>query len=195
MQRKYTSGLVKKPLLNSALISPSFFSSYAASETVIPNQLDIFKYSYPTMTDLGEKQLLVWITDDGTKIDSNRTSLLYSVYSNGNWAEPVKILENGTTDFYPEIGTVTSGAWLTWQDSDTVFADSEIELSEMLASQEIAVAFYDSATEAWGSQVDLSSNDHLDRSPVLATSGNSALICWVSNEDNDILDLPIIPIR
>ena len=129
----------------------------------------------------------VWITDDGTKTDSNRTSLLYSVYSNGNWAEPVKILENGTTDFYPQIHTVTSGAWLAWQDSDTVFADSEIELSEMMASQEIAVAFYDSATGAWGSQVDLSSNDHLDRSPVLATSGNSALICWVSNEGNDIL--------
>lgn len=187
MPRDYTSGLMKKSLLDSSFKPSLSLESYTVDETVIPNQTDIFKYSYPTMTNLGDKELLVWITDDGAKTDFNRTSLLYSVYSDGTWMEPVKILENGTTDFYPELGSVTSGAWLTWQDSDTVFVDSGVELSEMSASQEIAVAFYNSATDTWGSQVDMSSNDCLDRSPVLATSGNSALLCWVSNEANDIL--------
>nr|WP_320009762.1 LamG-like jellyroll fold domain-containing protein [uncultured Desulfobulbus sp.] len=181
MSRSYASGILTKDLEKE---SPS---PYTTSEVVIPNQAGVFKYSYPTLADLGEEQLLVWITDDGTKTEYNRTSLLYSVYAEGNWAEPVKILENGTTDFYPQTGAVTSGAWLTWQDSATVFGEEDVELATMLASQEIAVAQYDAAGKTWSSQVNLSSNEYLDRSPALATSGNSALLCWVSNEENDLL--------
>ena len=112
--------------------------------------------------------------------------MVYSKYSGNQWSVPSNIHENGTADFYPSTAALTSGAIAVWQDSGAVF-NVDAVIDDMLPKQEISASRYDSASGTWEPGTMLTSNTHLDRSPAIASSGDKAIVVWVSNEQNDIL--------
>lgn len=188
--RNYNSGLSKKDERITTL--STFISALAGTEQTLPGQTDIYPYSYPSLINMDNDLLLAWITDDLTKTENNRTSLVFSKYSDDQWSDPANVAQDGTADFYPSMATISGGAVVTWQDSGTVFAD-DATMDDILPQQEISVCLYDSTNSSWGASTRLTSNAFLDRSPVVATSNDKAVVVWVSNEQNDMLGSSEMP--
>ena len=158
----------------------------------LPGQTGIYPQSTPALIRSGSNLTAVWITDDLTKTDNNRTSLLYAVYADGQWSAPGKVAEDGTADFYPTLAPITDGALAAWQNTGVIL-DAVAEIDQIMAQQEIAVCRYDDAGHTWGPAVNLTGNDYLDRSPELAAAADKAALVWVANSQNDMLGAPDKP--
>ncbi len=184
--RTYSSSVKPGVWLTPSVRSTVPESAGFSSGSTIPNQIDIYPYSYPELVTIGNDLMLVWIADTLQKTDNNRTSIMYSVYSNDQWSTPSVVSEEGTADFYPDVAATANGAVSVWQNSGQIF-DETADMDDILAQQEISVCLFDSSAGSWGQANNLTSNTHLDRTPKLAVSGNRALVVWVSNPDNDLL--------
>ncbi len=149
-------------------------------------QSNIYPYSSPYVVNAANGLMLAWITDDMSKTDNNRTSLVFSKFNGNSWSMPEKLSENGTGDFYPHMASFDNGAVIAWQDANSVFANTAT-LDDMLAGQEISVAVFNNGTNTWGASERLTNNAFLDRSPKIGAAGNKAVAIWISNEFNDML--------
>ncbi|MGD9974380.1 MAG: DUF1566 domain-containing protein [Desulfatirhabdiaceae bacterium] len=191
--RTYSSGLSIGRMMTHA---PELTRLTLASgtEQTLPGQEDIYPYSTPAMTRTGDDLLLTWITDDLTRTPNNRTSMVFSRYSSGQWSNPVTVADNGTADAYPSVAAMNGGVVAAWQDANTLFG-VDAELADMLPAQEIAVSRFNPTTGVWGPQARLTSNGYLDRSPTVAARVDQALAVWIANEGNQILGTAEYPDR
>jgi hypothetical protein len=157
-------------------------------------QYNIFSQSQPTLAADGNDLLLAWIYDDpnrdpGDPNSVNRTEVLFSSCRSANWSDPVPIDDDDTADFSPQIVALPNGnALCVWENVNKVLPD-DANLTDMAAAMEIKAARYNSASGLWTSQT-LTNNNHLDRSPRIATADNgTAVAVWIYNEKDDILGL------
>ena len=132
--------------------------------------------------------VMVFLADDDTRDDYNRTLLMYSVYGPGRiWSSPQAVYNSGRADFYPNIAT--SGdygeIWMAWQQSKTTFnATSTIE--DMFAAGEIVVAKYDEPNGTFEAPVTLTDNAFMDATPKVAVAGDGTVfVTWIQNSEND----------
>ena len=149
---------------------------YDVVEGTLPGQTNIYPYSTPTMVGFGNDLLLTWITDDQTKTDNNRTSVIYSRYTDNQWSEPVKVVEDGTADFYPDMASLGNGAVMSWQNSGSIFEDNAT-VEEIMAGQEISVCLYNGDNDTWEAGTKLTDNTYLDRSPAVAAANGKSHCC------------------
>ena len=183
--RKYRSGI--SPSRRSVKASTrSLSATLNGTEQTIPGQTDIYPYSYPSLISFGDELLLVWITDDLTKTENNRTSLVFSKYAGDLWTSVDKVFENETGDFYPSLAALGDRAVVAWQDSGILFS-VDATMQDMLPEQEISVCTFNTSTDSWDAATRLTSNAFLDRSPVVAASSEKAIVVWVTNQQNDML--------
>ncbi len=157
-----------------------------ASIVTLPGQTDIYPQSTPALIRNGDKLMALWITDDLTKSDNNRTSLLYALYDGTSWSTPSKVAEDKTADFYPALASITGGALAAWQNTGAVMGE-DADISQVAAQQEIALCRYDNASGSWGTALNLTSNDFLDRAPEIAGADDKAIVVWVASEENNML--------
>ena len=67
------------------------------------------------LLDIGDGRImLAFVADDSTRPDEERTALMYSIYENGSWSEPVKVQDDGTADFEPDICDAGDKVHITW---------------------------------------------------------------------------------
>lgn len=64
----------------------------------------------------------------------------------------------------------------------------DCKLEEMKSKMEIAVSRYDAVTGQWSVPENLTSNDRLDRSPLLVTANDgTAMLTWISNDQGSLI--------
>ncbi len=96
----------------------------------------------------GGRILLAFIADDPTRSDSDRTALMYSVYENGTWSEPVKVQDDGTADFEPDLCDADDNVLITWTSRDKN-ALTETEL-DYIKGMDVYAVTLDKATLTLG---------------------------------------------
>ncbi len=150
-------------------------------------QSNVFSQSQPTIAADGNDLLLAWIYDDPIRTNINRTELVFSKCVNDVWSPPVAIDDDGTADFSPQLINLPTGdAFCIWENAKQELPN-DVNLTEMAASMEIAVSFYDNDLVAWTTQ-SITDNNHLDRSPrIAAADNNTAMAVWIYNDKDDIL--------
>ena len=150
-------------------------------------QESVYDDTAPLIAEAGGTRVMVFLADDGSRDDMNRTKLMYSLYDAGlnTWSEPLAVFDDGTADFYPHISSDGNNIWLAWQKSKTVFA-ADAELEDVLTAAEIAVARFDFNTQMFTDVTVITDNDVMDTAPVIAVNGNEAFAVWVRNPENDI---------
>jgi len=157
-------------------------------------QFNVFGYSQPSISADGNDLLLAWVYDDpnrdpGEPTSINRTEVVFSRCADGNWTEPGPIDDDGTANFSPRIVALADGnALCVWENANG-HLPNDTNLTEMAAAMEIKAAHYDSVSGAWSAQ-NLTSNNHLDRTPrIAATDNGTAVAVWIYNEKDNILGL------
>jgi len=175
---------------------PRDYGNGTASSETLPDgaalfvQEDVFPYSAPQMAEQSGTPYLLWLSDDKTKPEANRTSLVFSTRSNGNWTSAQPVSEDGSADFAPALGGNNATLFAAWQNTRHDLSSTP-GYAEMRAKQEISVSANSNGT--WGEQTSLTDNSYLDHSPVLAGSGNQAMVLWLANGANALPGSPAEP--
>lgn len=163
------------------------FSLMTTEEETNISIVDILENIFPEAdlelgTNQGE-QWLVWIDDNPSRDDMNRTQLRYSVFKDGNWSNSEWIYDDGTADFSPAIAPVGNGILMAWHNIGGKLTGEE-GLDEALKSSEIYVTegIYTRDGEE-PKTIRLTDDEKIDHSPRIATNGEKALLVWTKSEE------------
>jgi hypothetical protein len=158
--------------------------SYAVA--ISPLQLSVFPYSEPDISSAGNAVSLLWVSDEASRTDINRTMAVFSSYDGAAWSSPAAISDDGTADFHPYSVTFSDGTVIAaWEDEKAALPDTAT-FDNMVHNLEISAAVYDPTAKIWQAQR-MTSNGYLDRSPKLSgISKNDVMLIWISNEDDGL---------
>ncbi|MCK5804336.1 MAG: hypothetical protein KAI66_15975, partial [Lentisphaeria bacterium] len=171
--------------------SPSRTAVPGGTETVLAT--NVFPYAQPVLGLHGDKLVLLWVGDDGTRSDTNRTKLFSRTWTSAaGWSADTVVEDDGTADFAPAQGTTTAGVVAVWENFNAVLPD-DADFETMLAAEEISVSDYDAAGGTWSPAQRLTDNAVVDHVPCVAATGGAALAVWVCNDSNDLLGTPDMP--
>ena len=110
-------------------------------------------YQYPDVqfTDLGDGNVLAVYLDAVPERNSvNSTALYYTVYSNGTWAQPQIIEDDGTLDDSPSVADLGDrGVMVAWSTADREF-DENADVIDVLESRNIHTALFDRKSLSFG---------------------------------------------
>lgn len=155
------------------------------------------------MLDMGEYgTLLVFLQDDKSRTDAERTAISYSVYKDGSYSDPVIIQTDKTADYQPSITDAGDNVIITWISSDPAEnkgnTDAADYQNQYLKSQEVyvvSVAKADLSAHKEIAQKDISKltdDEYYDSDPVAVydeQSGDVNVYYVKTAEDNDVADL------
>lgn len=106
-------------------------------------QTGIYKHPQPELAALNDgKKLLLFVNDDLSRGDYDRTAVYYSVFDGEVWGPPVKLQDDGTADNDPYACVVGDMVLVCWSSADRVFGDTSPELSELLKCHDIYAQFF-----------------------------------------------------
>lgn len=152
------------------------------------------------MIDMGENgTLLVFLQDDQSRTDAERTAVSYSVYKNGNYSTPVIIQNDGTADYQPSVTDAGDDILITWVSSDPQDterrADAEDYENKYLKSQEVYLARVSKTDLAAGAQINasqitrLTKDVYYDSNPVAVydeKTGDINVYCVKTAENDNV---------
>lgn len=149
------------------------------------SEQNVYPYGSPKMSKLDDGRLVaLWIYDDGTKSDANRTTLYFSVYDGEQWSAPAAVYESGKADFDPEIYTDGTNIYASWRRGTEVYAD-DMGLDEVLSKTQLVYSCFNGTS--W-TQPMVIGNFAGGKYPILHTivsDESDVTIAWVENSLND----------
>lgn len=94
------------------------------------------------LLDMGDKgTLMVFLQDNKSKSDEERTSICYTVYKDGKYSKPVVIQTDSTADFEPNVADAGDKVVITWTSSNPdkkkISVDDKNYSKEYLKSLEV----------------------------------------------------------
>ena len=149
---------------------------------VLPNAM-------PELIDLGEKQILLFLADDGTRSLGSHTRLMYSVRENGTWSDPAPVWDTATGDQYFDCCLVNGELYVAWQKLSGAVTGEDVDsmLTSLASQSEIALARWDSSSGTFTEQQYLTENDTLDMMVSLCDNLGTLQVTWVTNSENDLM--------
>lgn len=129
------------------------------------------------MLDMGEHgTLLVFIQDDKSRADEERTAVSYSVYKDGVYSKPVIIQTDHTADYQPSVTDAGDHVLITWISRDpkteTTNMNDEPYQNQYLKGQEVYVVSVPKEDLASNKKIDqeqiikLTEDEYYDSAPV-----------------------------
>ncbi len=155
------------------------------------------------MIDMGEYgTLLVFLQDDKSRADAERTAVSYSVYKDGTYSDPVIIQKDGTADYQPGVTDAGDNILITWVSGDPSKDKGDVNdsayQSGYLKSQEVYMVSVPKADLAAHKEIvqkditKLTDDEYYDSDPVAVydkTSGDINVYYVKTAEDNGITDI------
>jgi len=132
--------------------------------------------------------LMVWVGDTGEKPEIERTSIMYSVFSNGIWSNPQVIHENNAYNDHPKLCQYDDKVFLVWMRADSPI-DGNWDEMEMLKHMELAYSEFNEDSGMWSEPFVVSdqNNQFVETDYDIASNGNHTAVAWVENTENDLM--------
>lgn len=133
-------------------------------------QKSVYPNGEPRLITLDDGRVMAfWIGDNGKKSDMNRTTLMYTINTNGVWSEAEAVCETGRADFSPTVYVKNGKVRLAWINATKEFSDNTT-LEDMAKNVQISTAEFDGNTFS---------------SPVYSNSGKMPLMLQITEENNN----------
>lgn len=172
---------------NTCIGSKALLRSSSQDNTVF-SQNNIYPYAMPVYLNLNDgRSIVIWVGDDGTKTDNNRTSIIYSICENRIWSQPAVLQDDGTYNDMPCAYTDGENVYLIWQRAKNVFED-EIEVEQAVSQLDLYYSVFDG--NAFSSPVcvtDFKNDVYEDTMSIFGTDGTQ-VISWRQNDENAIFE-------
>ncbi len=149
--------------------------------SVMPNTL-------PMIRQIGEETVMIFQSDDSQRDSLNRSVLMYSVYNDGIWSEPMPVWDTGTNDMYVDIQIIGDQLCVVWQKiNDKIVGGAEEAFTSMEKKSDICFAVYDQGNHCFTNAQYIVKDEYTDMLPRLALNGDNVTAAWVRNLDNDFM--------
>ena len=110
----------------------------------------VYRYPYTLLATIGEdRQLLVFIDDNGGSDDYNSIHLFYSVYNGTQWSIPQNVDDNNSPDGLPWICDIGDRVIVAWSDTADEIEHGDMVMS-VLNNRDIKVRFFDKLSGTFG---------------------------------------------
>ena len=155
------------------------------TRTLINNVYDASEPKLMKISD--DKALLVYLDDDHSRSDLDRTVLKYMIYDSTNtaapWSVPKKVwsidsgapVEKNTADFSPYLCDCGDKVLITWSSRPDVVSDNSID-KNLLSNMEIYSAFFNKSSEQFENFERLTEDNHYDYSPKASYDETTGMI-------------------
>ena len=144
----------------------------------------VYPYNLAQIVELPDKsKLMVWVGDDSSKTDVNKTSIMYAIYDGTNWSEVNVLAETGGLNDYPIVYQQEDAVYIVWQKSTKVL-ETGVTLTDVLSSIDLYYAVYQNGKMSGATAV--TTNSTYEMMQQIAVKGNDIYIAWVENSKNDI---------
>lgn len=158
-----------KPSIWSAKEARNTRSSFEQSgtETLLTNGYD---YADPQLIEMNNNEILMlFLDDDKSRSNLNRTTLKYSIYKNCGWSKPITIQNDGTADFEPNVIDAGDKVIISWtsRNPEIVMNDNISEV-EYLKGMEVYTTTFDKNTHELGVIEQLTDDEFYDSNPQAA---------------------------
>ncbi len=130
-------------------------------------------------------KMLLWTGDDGTKSDINRTSMFYSICTDGVWNEPQKVYEDGTATGEFKAVSENGNVYVVFQKLNEVLSD-DTEVEEMMSKCDLYAVKYSNGVFSEPVCVNNYDNNVYEHISSIYVDDNNLKIAWTENTDNDI---------
>lgn len=110
--------------------------------------MDAYPGAEPAVLDVGGTRILVYVGQDPSRAELDRTVLYYRVCDGSStWGDPVPVLDDGTADCMPTVLADGSGVYVAWLDAGKTFGqDAAAGTDEYLSAFSARVARWDAGT-------------------------------------------------
>lgn len=146
------------------------------------NDTSVYPYGYPELVQLDDGRVMaLYLYDDGTKSDINRTTLYYSIYNNNQWSVPLPVNNSRLADFPVKVCSSGNKIYAVWQRADEVMQDS-YEVEDVVDKTELVYAEFDGAT--WNTPVTIDTADKYQMLYSIAEKDGKVAVEWAENSEN-----------
>ena len=146
------------------------------------NDTSVYPYGYPELVQLDDGRVMaLYLYDDGTKSDINRTTLYYSIYNNNQWSVPLPMDNSGLADFPVKVCSSGNKIYAVWQRAAEVLQDS-YEIEDVVDKTELVYAEFDGAT--WNTPVTIDTADKYQMLYSIAEKDGTVAVEWAENSEN-----------
>ena len=147
------------------------------------NDTSVYPYGYPELVRLDDGRIVaLYLYDDGTKSDINRTTLYYSIYNNNQWSVPLPVNNSGFADFPVKVCSSGNKIYAVWQRADEVLQD-RYEVADVVDKTELVYAEFDGAT--WNTPVTIDTAGKYQMLYSIAEKDGKVAVEWAENSDNN----------
>lgn len=147
------------------------------------NDTSVYPYGYPELVQLDDGRVMaLYLYDDGTKSDINRTTLYYSIYNNNQWSVPLPMDNSGLADFPVKVCSSGNKIYAVWQRAAEVMQDS-YEVEDVVDKTELVYAEFDGAT--WNTPVTIDTADKYQMLYSIAEKDGKVAVEWSENSENN----------
>lgn len=143
---------------------------------------DIYGFNSPSLVRFGDnKHMLVWVDDDGTKSDINRTTLYYSVFNGSVWSTPSVVYESKGYNGAPVVISDGTNVHILWGMSPEM--SEAAGYTDLIESIELNYIKYNGTS--FESPVKITDNSTLEFSYDMYVSDSKVTFTWIENTDNN----------
>jgi hypothetical protein len=158
-----------------------------------------FPFSDPALDAYGEELMLLYVADNGISNSLQYTDIRWTFWDGTDWSVPEAIRTDTQAEFAPQVKYDGNGdAIAVWQrvadpdftQPDDAATEEELDIvAAMAAEMEIVWSRWSRASRSWSEPVALTSNGHLDHSPLLCgpIEDGTLLLAWTENRENSLM--------
>lgn len=147
------------------------------------NDTSVYPYGYPELVQLDDGRVMaLYLYDDGTKSDINRTTLYYSIYNNNQWSVPLPVNNSGLADFPVKVCSSGNKIYAVWQRAAEVMQDS-YEIEDVVDKTELVYAEFNGTT--WTKPVTIDTADKYQMLYSIAEKDGKVAVEWSENSENN----------
>lgn len=157
------------------------------NETVLQNTA--YFGTVPKVVRMGDTVMLFYLTDAGSVRDAaDRDMLVYSLWDGQNWSQPKAVLDDGTTDYSPDLYTDGEKIYAVWQDAEESLAGLSVE--ESVKRFTLHAAVYDAGQDVFTDLGKIAGENGLfQQSPQIVADNNGVSVYWYENAQDNVLGL------
>ena len=148
---------------------------------------DLYPYSTPELVQLSDgRMLLIWIDDDVSKADADRTSMYYSVYDSADnlWSVPQIAVENVGYNDLPQVYADDNGVYVVWTYIDEALGDTA-EMDDMLSKLDLYYTYFDGESFSEPQAVAHENNGLSETLYSVCVIDDEPVFVWAENSGND----------
>ena len=147
------------------------------------NDTSVYPYGYPELVQLDDGRVMaLYLYDDGTKSDINRTTLYYSIYNNNQWSVPLPMDNSGLADFPVKVCSSGNKIYAVWQRAAEVMQDS-YEIEDVVDKTELVYAEFNGTT--WTKPVTIDTAGKYQMLYSIAEKDGKVAVEWSENSENN----------